>query len=276
MTAIRDHTRAPVVLLSVLGVGRGPRRGARGRRRGGDAPAAGGRERRLRASPRLPAGRGPARTPTAPPARGRIVTVFSPKGGTGKSATATNLAVSLQGDCGNVLLLDLDVQFGDVAIMLDLDPVWTSTTWPRPPESSMPRSWPDTLEALVGTHVLAAPTRPEEAERLTDGKVGRRARPGPRRLRRDRRRHLAVLPRPDADRARPDATGSSLQRARRPDTQEPAPRAAHARAARVPGRPDPARPQPRSGRRAECRRDQRRRRAAGGLRAAERPTLPGR
>jgi len=55
--------------------------------------------------------------------RGRIVTVFSPKGGTGKTSIATNLAAALAKHHGKrALLLDLDLQFGDAAIMLGLEP----------------------------------------------------------------------------------------------------------------------------------------------------------
>jgi Flp pilus assembly CpaE family ATPase len=55
--------------------------------------------------------------------QGRIITVFSPKGGTGKTVTATNLAASFAKHEGRrTLLLDLDLQFGDAAIMLGLEP----------------------------------------------------------------------------------------------------------------------------------------------------------
>ena len=51
--------------------------------------------------------------------QGRIITVFSPKGGTGKTVTATNLAASFaKHEEKRTLLLDLDLQFGDAAIML--------------------------------------------------------------------------------------------------------------------------------------------------------------
>src|SRR5256885_12847666 len=54
--------------------------------------------------------------------RGRIITVFSPKGGTGKTVTATNLASCFAKYEGKkALLLDLDLQFGDAAIMLWLE-----------------------------------------------------------------------------------------------------------------------------------------------------------
>ena len=51
------------------------------------------------------------------------MTVFSPKGGTGKTVTATNLGTSLAKHWGKrTLLLDLDLQFGDAAIMLGIEP----------------------------------------------------------------------------------------------------------------------------------------------------------
>jgi pilus assembly protein CpaE len=55
---------------------------------------------------------------------GKVVTVFSPKGGTGKTVIATNLAVALNAaGAHRVCLLDLDLEFGDVAISLSLAPV---------------------------------------------------------------------------------------------------------------------------------------------------------
>jgi pilus assembly protein CpaE len=57
------------------------------------------------------------------PALGKVVTVFAGKGGCGKSTLATNLAVALAGGgARRVLLVDLDLSFGDVAIMLQLVP----------------------------------------------------------------------------------------------------------------------------------------------------------
>ena len=69
-------------------------------------------------------------TPFAPASssgpRGRVVTVFGAKGGTGKSVVSINLAVALarQG-AGPVVLVDANLQFGDVAIMLQLPPEHT-------------------------------------------------------------------------------------------------------------------------------------------------------
>lgn len=55
-------------------------------------------------------------------ARGTVITVAGAKGGIGKTTLATNLAVSLREVTGQeVVLIDGDAQFGDVAVMLDLD-----------------------------------------------------------------------------------------------------------------------------------------------------------
>ena len=54
---------------------------------------------------------------------GRVVTVFSPKGGAGKTVLACNLAATFARQQGRkTLLLDLDLQFGDAAIMLGIEP----------------------------------------------------------------------------------------------------------------------------------------------------------
>lgn len=66
-------------------------------------------------------------TPTEEsPGRGRLITVFSAKGGCGKTTLATNLAAALA-DRGRreVCLVDLDLAFGDVAIALQLFPAHT-------------------------------------------------------------------------------------------------------------------------------------------------------
>jgi pilus assembly protein CpaE len=58
--------------------------------------------------------------------RGKVITVFSPKGGVGKTTIAVNLAVGLsQNGAHRVCLVDLDLAFGDVAIALQLFPAHT-------------------------------------------------------------------------------------------------------------------------------------------------------
>src|SRR5919201_1496960 len=51
-----------------------------------------------------------------------MVCVLGPKGGTGKTLTACNLAVALAGKAQKVALVDLDLQFGDVGLALGLSP----------------------------------------------------------------------------------------------------------------------------------------------------------
>ena len=57
--------------------------------------------------------------------QGQVLTVFSTKGGVGKSLIATNTAMALSDAGHNVCLIDLDVNSGDVAIMLQLTPART-------------------------------------------------------------------------------------------------------------------------------------------------------
>ncbi|MEV7395504.1 AAA family ATPase [Aeromicrobium sp. NPDC092404] len=60
------------------------------------------------------------------PEESRTITVISPKGGVGKTSIATNMAIGLAEDYpSEVVLVDLDLQFGDVASTLDLSPVHT-------------------------------------------------------------------------------------------------------------------------------------------------------
>ena len=104
LAAIREHTQAPVILVASGEASRAARGGARrGRRRRPAAPAA-DRERRLRDPQGQPRGP-PAQDGARPRAAAAIVTVFSPKGGTGKTVIATNLATSFAKHAGKRTLL---------------------------------------------------------------------------------------------------------------------------------------------------------------------------
>jgi pilus assembly protein CpaE len=78
-----------------------------------------------RAADTLPENLGGGGTLTSgDPSQSRVVTVFSTKGGAGKSVIAANLAVNLakRDPSRPVVLVDADLQFGDVAVMLKMAP----------------------------------------------------------------------------------------------------------------------------------------------------------
>jgi pilus assembly protein CpaE len=102
---------------------------------------------------------------------GRVVTVFSPKGGAGKTIVATNLAVAFAGS-SKTLLLDLDLQFGDTSIMLGIRPsktLFDLVTAPGELDAEKLTGFVDKHPS--GLHVLSAPLRPDEAEFVTDSKI---------------------------------------------------------------------------------------------------------
>ena len=85
---------------------------------------------------------------SAPESSTRIIAVLSPKGGSGKTTVATNLAVGLaQAAPNQVVLIDLDLQFGDVASALRLTPEFTIADTTR---SSLID--PTTLKVLLTPH----------------------------------------------------------------------------------------------------------------------------
>jgi pilus assembly protein CpaE len=67
----------------------------------------------------------PPRPVEPPRPLGKVITVFSPKGGSGKTTISTNLAVALSQLAPPVCLIDLDLEFGDVAISLRMAPTRT-------------------------------------------------------------------------------------------------------------------------------------------------------
>jgi pilus assembly protein CpaE len=103
-------------------------------------------------------------------ARGRIVTVFSTKGGAGKSFVATNLgAILAKRNDKPVVLVDADLQFGDVAVMLGMAPSHTiidAVDQIDRLDESLVRSLLIKHEAS-GLHVLAAPVEPAFADSVS-------------------------------------------------------------------------------------------------------------
>jgi pilus assembly protein CpaE len=107
--------------------------------------------------------------------QGKIVTVFSPKGGTGKTVTAVNLATAAAKFEGRkALLLDLDLQFGDAAIMMGVEPdktIYDLVVAPGELDSEKLAGY--ITKHPCGLSVLPAPLRPEDAELVTEAKLGR-------------------------------------------------------------------------------------------------------
>ncbi|TSE14932.1 AAA family ATPase [Arthrobacter sp. KBS0703] len=107
--------------------------------------------------------------------RGTVIGVFSPKGGVGKTTIATNVAVGLGKIAPmSVVIVDLDLQFGDVASGLYLNPEHTVT------DAVSPAASQDTLvlKAFLTVHpssiyALCAPISPVEADHITPDQITR-------------------------------------------------------------------------------------------------------
>ena len=102
----------------------------------------------------------------------RIVTILSPKGGSGKTSVGTNLAVGLAArHPREVVLVDLDLQFGDVASVLRLSPTTTIR--------EIAGKWPvDSANLKLGLtshtsglYTLCAPLNPADADDIESAHV---------------------------------------------------------------------------------------------------------
>jgi pilus assembly protein CpaE len=100
---------------------------------------------------------------------GKIITVYSPKGGTGCTTLAVNLAIALNNEDTRVVLVDGNLQFGDITVFLNEQGKNTILDLaPRVDELD-----PDIVEDIMikhgpsGVRVLGAPQRPEQAEKVS-------------------------------------------------------------------------------------------------------------
>ncbi|MGO9901062.1 MAG: AAA family ATPase [Solirubrobacteraceae bacterium] len=101
-------------------------------------------------------------------ASGKVICVLGPKGGIGKTITSCNLALALTMRNKRVVLVDLDLQFGDVALSLGMTP--DTTVYDLAVSGGELDA--DKLDAFLmhhpsGLRVLAAPARPDQAQSVT-------------------------------------------------------------------------------------------------------------
>lgn len=102
---------------------------------------------------------------------GKIVTIYSPKGGTGCTTLAVNLALTLHNEDTRVALVDANLQFGDVAVFVNEQGKNTIVDL-SPRADELDREIVEDVmlkHAASGMHILAAPSRPEYAEKVTSG-----------------------------------------------------------------------------------------------------------
>jgi pilus assembly protein CpaE len=108
---------------------------------------------------------------------GQIIAIFSPKGGVGRTTVAVNLAVAAATELGkSVVLMDGSFQFGDVGVLLNLNPKNKSIADLVPElEAGDPELSLDTfvINHSAGIRVLLAPPSPEMAELITPSGVKR-------------------------------------------------------------------------------------------------------
>ena len=112
-----------------------------------------------------------ARAAAAAHEPGRVVAVFAPKGGVGRTTIAVNVAIAAASEPGSrVALVDGSFQFGDVGVLLNLNPKSKSIADLVPELEA--GGEPESLDTFLMTHssglkVLLAPPSPELAESVT-------------------------------------------------------------------------------------------------------------
>ncbi|MEZ0395665.1 MAG: response regulator [Anaerolineales bacterium] len=115
----------------------------------------------------------PQAMPVGMAAQGKIIMVYSPKGGTGCTTVAVNLALALHNEDTPVALVDANLQFGDVAVFLNEQ--GKNTILDLAPRAS--ELDPEIVSEVMikhagsGMHILAAPPRPEQAESVKPDQV---------------------------------------------------------------------------------------------------------
>lgn len=115
-------------------------------------------------------------SPTASPSQpGKLFAVFSGKGGSGSTTVATNLAIYLHQLTGKrALLVDLDLELGEIALQLGVEPRFNFIDMVR----NFHRMDTDLLASFIehhpsGVHLLSAPYHPQKTEVVTGDQITR-------------------------------------------------------------------------------------------------------
>lgn len=105
---------------------------------------------------------------------GKVISIFGPKGGVGKTTLAVNLAAVLSSDRKlRTCLIDLSLQFGDACVLLSLIPRRTISDLVSEHTIDKDTLAPYLLNHPCGIKVLPAPLSPEYAEYITPEHVNR-------------------------------------------------------------------------------------------------------
>lgn len=100
---------------------------------------------------------------------GKVIVIYSPKGGAGCTTLATNLAISLKSDDNKVALIDANLQYGDVAVFLNEQGKNTILDLALRADELDPEIVEEVMvnHRTSGIDILAAPSRPELADKVT-------------------------------------------------------------------------------------------------------------
>jgi len=113
--------------------------------------------------------------PLSPRKNGKVIMVFSPKGGVGSTTVAVNLAISLHNEETRAVLIDADLQFGDVSLFLNEHGKNSILDL----SSRVDELEEDIVESvmiknkLTGLDILSSPLRPELAEKVKADQVSK-------------------------------------------------------------------------------------------------------
>ncbi len=105
---------------------------------------------------------------------GKVIVIYSPKGGTGCTSIATNLALALDTSVNKILLVDSSMQYGDIPVFLNVQAKNSVLDLTSHTEELDPELIHDVVikQEKTGLHILPAPPRPELADKVIGEQFG--------------------------------------------------------------------------------------------------------